>query len=91
MDCILKYYTPFLLQICPKLCYFIYEYAYLNTSYFREISEKNEGSRSSVHRSPLRGSYRQQNQTEDQKLVILGEKFLWIATIKIPKYLLWPI
>ena len=29
LNCLLKNDPPFLLQICPKLCYFIYEYACL--------------------------------------------------------------
>ena len=50
---------PFLLQICPKLCYFIHKYACL----LPERSAKNTGPYGALHKRP------HQNQAIAQKLL----------------------
>ena len=76
-----------IMQIRPKICYFIYEYACLRLD-IPPIFEKLAGDRGCViHGRPLKGRYRHQNQTEDQKLGIVGEN----VPLKIPKYLPEPI
>ena len=72
----------FLLQIRPKLCYLIREYASLmlyKASVFEKLAKNPDDCGRllygrPLHRCPLHGRYRHQNQTEDLKLGILEKK-----------------
>ena len=94
-DCLLKM-SPFLLQICPKLFYFIHEYAChraersaITGKLAKNINDRGRTaaplSAPPSSRLPLHACYRHQNQTLDRKV---GEKVLRWHPLK---YLLIPI